>query len=43
MFGAFGHALYVLKGDTIIQLNTLWVPDAHTRGAQIANKIVSNL
>ena len=43
MFGAFGHALYVLKGDTIIQLDTLWVPDAHTRGAQIANKIVSKL
>jgi hypothetical protein len=43
MIGSFGHAFYVLKGDAIIHLNTTWVPDARTRGAQISKKILGNL
>ena len=43
MVGAFGHALYVLKGDSMIALELTWVPDARTRGADIARKIVSHL
>ena len=34
MIGAFGHAFYVMKGDTMIRLDTTLVPDARiTRGA----------
>jgi hypothetical protein len=43
MIGAFGHALYILKGDKLISLNTTWVPDARTRGAQLGRKIMANL
>jgi hypothetical protein len=43
MMGAFGHAFYAQKGDAILYLNTLWVPDARTRGAQIVNRILANL
>ena len=41
--GSFGHAYYVQKGDAMIHLNTMWVPDAKTRGTEIAKKIVGNL
>jgi hypothetical protein len=41
--GSFGHAYYVQKGDAMIHLNTIWVPDAKTRGSEIAKKIVGNL
>lgn len=43
MIGAFGHAFYAEKGDTIICLNTVWVPDARLRGGQIMNKILLKL
>ena len=43
MIGSFGHAFYVLKGDAMIHLNTMWVPDARVRGAELAQKIVGNL
>jgi hypothetical protein len=43
MMGAFGHVLFVQKGDAVIALNTLWVPDARGRGAEIAKKILGNL
>jgi len=43
MIGSFGHAFYVLKGDAMIHLNTMWVPDARVRGAKLAQKIVGNL
>lgn len=43
MIGAFGHAFYLQKGDVIIHLNTMWVPDTRTRGAEIGKKIVGNL
>ena len=41
--GALGHAFYVQKGDAMIHLNTMWVPDAKTRGTEIAKKIVGSL
>lgn len=41
--GSFGHAFYVQKGNAMIHLNTMWVPDAKTRGSEIAKKIVGNL
>ncbi|MHB8608927.1 MAG: hypothetical protein ACYDCG_11550 [Candidatus Acidiferrales bacterium] len=43
MIGSFGHALYVLKRDTVISLQLLYVPEARTRGADIARKIASHL
>jgi len=43
MLGSFGHAFYLQKGDVIIHLNTMWVPDARTRGAEIGKKILRNL
>jgi len=43
MFGAFGHAFYVLKGDALIHLDTMWVPDARVRGVALGRKITGNL
>lgn len=43
MIGAFGHAFYVLKGSAMIHLDTTWVPDARTRGADLGRKIMGNL
>ena len=43
MIGSFGHALYVLQGDSMISLELTWVPDARTRGGDIARKIASHL
>jgi hypothetical protein len=43
MMGAFGHLLLVQKGDAVIALNTIWVPDARGRGSEIAKKILGNL
>jgi hypothetical protein len=41
MIGTFGHAFYAMKGNTIIYLNTLYVSDASSRGAEIARRILS--
>ena len=41
--GSFGHAFYAQKGDAMIHLNTMMVPDAKTRGTEIAKKIIGNL
>jgi hypothetical protein len=43
MFGAFGHVFLVAKGDALISLDTELVPDTHTRGPQLAQKIMNNL
>jgi hypothetical protein len=43
MMGSFGHALYVLKGDSMVHLETTYVPDTKTRGAEIGRKIAENL
>ncbi len=43
MMGAFGHALYVQKGDAIITMSTMFVPDARVKGTQIANKVIAKL
>lgn len=43
MMGAFGHVLCVQKGDAIVMLNTLLVPDARGRGSEIAKKILRNM
>ena len=43
MIGSFGHAFYVLKGDSMIHLELTYVPDAHARGAELGRKIVSHL
>jgi hypothetical protein len=42
MMGAFGHVLFVQKGDAVITLDTVWVPDARGRGSEIAKKIMAN-
>jgi hypothetical protein len=43
MIGSFGHAFYVLKGDSMFRLETVYVPQARTRGADIARKMFSHL
>ena len=43
MIGAFGHAFYVQKGDAVITMSTMLVPDARRRGAELGRKIISNL
>lgn len=43
MIGSFGHAFYVLKGDNMIKLDTMYVPETRVRGAQLGRKIVSHL
>src|SRR5689334_5398713 len=43
MIGSFGHALYVLHGDSMFHLETMYVPEARTRGADIARKMLSHL
>jgi hypothetical protein len=43
MIGSFGHAFFVLKGDSMFKLDTIYLPEARTRGSDIANKIISNM
>ena len=43
MIGAFGHAFYLQKGDTLISMSTMMVPDTRVRGSQIGRKIVTRL
>lgn len=43
MIGSFGHAFYALKGHTTLTLNTIFVPDAEKRGANIARRILARL
>ncbi|HEV7520457.1 MAG TPA: zinc ribbon domain-containing protein [Candidatus Angelobacter sp.] len=43
MIGSWGHAFYVLKGDSMFKLETMYLPEARARGSDIANKIVSHL
>lgn len=43
MIGAFGHAFYMQKGDTLITMSTMMVPDTRVRGSQIGRKIIAKL
>lgn len=43
MIGSFGHAFYVLKGDSVFKLDTMYLPEARLRGSEIANKLISHL
>jgi hypothetical protein len=43
MIGSFGHAFYVLKGDSAFKLDTMYLPEARSRGSEIANKILSHM
>jgi hypothetical protein len=43
MIGSFGHAFYVLKGDSVFKLETMYLPEARTHGSDIAGKIISHL
>ena len=43
MVGSFGHALYVLKGDNMVSLNLMFVPESRTRGADLARRIVAGI
>ncbi len=42
MIGSFGHAFYVLKGDNVFKLDTMYLPEARMRGSEIANKLVAH-
>jgi hypothetical protein len=42
MIGSFGHAFYVLKGDSVFKLETMYLPEARMRGSEIANKLISH-
>ena len=43
MIGAFGHAFYLQKGDAVITMSTMFVPDARARGSEIGKKIIGKL
>jgi len=43
MIGAFGHAFYVQKGDAIITMSMMLVPNARVRGTEIGRKIIGRL
>ena len=43
MIGSFGHAFFVLKGDSMFKLDTIYLPEARTRGSEIANKIIAHM
>jgi hypothetical protein len=43
MIGAFGHAFYLQKGDALITMSTMMVPDARVRASEIGRKIIGNL
>jgi hypothetical protein len=42
MIGSFGHAFYVLKGDSVLKLDTMYLPEARVRGTEIGRKLVSH-
>ena len=42
MIGSFGHAFYVLKGDSMFKLETMYLPEARMRGSEIGRKLVSH-
>jgi len=43
MIGAFGHAFYVQKGDTLIAMSMMMVPDARKSGAALGRRIAGHL
>lgn len=43
MIGAFGHAFYLQKGDAVITMSMMMVPDARVRGTQIGKTIIGKL
>jgi hypothetical protein len=43
MIGAFGHAFYLQKGDAVITMSTMFVPDARVQGSQIGKTILGKL
>lgn len=43
MIGAFGHAFYVQKGDTLLTMSMMWVPEARLRGSELGKKILGNM
>jgi hypothetical protein len=43
MIGSFGHLMFVVKGNNAIALDVTWVPDARTRGSDMARKIMPRL
>ena len=42
MMGSFGHDFYVLKGDSMFHLDTMYVPETRVRGAELARKLVAH-
>jgi hypothetical protein len=42
MVGTFGHTFLILKGNNMIRLETMYVPEARTRGAELGRQIASN-
>ncbi|MGC2696248.1 MAG: hypothetical protein WA738_10710 [Candidatus Angelobacter sp.] len=43
MMGSFGHAFYVLNGDSMINMETMYVPEIRVRGAELGRKLVSHM
>jgi hypothetical protein len=43
MMGPFGHVFVVLKGDSLISLETISVPDVRAKGAEIGRRIASRM
>jgi hypothetical protein len=42
MIGSFGHAFYVLKGNSVFKLDTMYLPEARARGSEIGRKLLAH-
>lgn len=43
MIGSFGHTFMVLKGDSMIRMETMYVPETRLRGADLGRKMISHM
>jgi len=43
MIGSFGHTFLVLKGNVLITMETMYIPNARAKGAEIGRRISSRL
>lgn len=43
MIGSFGHTFLVLQGNTLVTMETMYIPDARAKGAEIGRKIAGRI
>lgn len=43
MMGSFGHTFLMLKGDTMITMETMYVPETRVRGADLGRRLAAHM